>query len=918
MRKLINLMRPRRRRLEQGLERELRYHLDRRVTGLMMAGLNESEARRQAMIELGGIAQVQEEVRDTWWWRWLRDLGRDLRYSARTLLSSPGFTITAVLSLALGIGANTAVFTLIDAVLLKSLPVRHPQELVLLRWVVPEGRFPLGQPWGNSWEEHGRRVGTSFYYRTYQKIRNQATGRGRPLSTAIAFTDIRDYNVLINGEAALAAAHLVSSDYFQALGIQPAVGRTFFESDDQLAAPQVCVISDRYWKKRFGGDPSAVGKTIVVNGAPATIIGVTPPEFFGVQPGKAFDLALPLSAEPVVMHLDPQISPFSPEDPYWVLIMGRLNVHGSKRQARAVLDGIFKQAAGEFELPPKARAPVTLASLELEPGGLGISDLRRDFSRPLLILMAMVGLVLLIACVNVANLLLSRAAARQREIGIRLSIGASRGRLIRQLLTESVLLACMGGAVGCAMAWWGSRLLVTMMSRSGNPILLNLNPDLRLLGFTGATCLITGLLFGLAPAFRATRADVTPTLKGNTPVGLRHGGRPVSLAQTLIIAQAALSVVLMFGAALFVRTLGNLHNVNTGFAHSLLLFGVDAYSAGYKGRALNDFYSRVQERVAALPGVVSATASFHLLLSGAWRRDGITVAGYNPQPGERMKVYVMPAGPEFFKTMEIPLLLGRDFTKRDNEDAPKAAVVNDTFVKRYFGNRNPIGQRIGFGENPFDMEIVGVAADAKYASLRDGTPATVYQPFRQANLIRGMHFELRTAGNPKSLIRDVRQVVASLDRNVPLYDVKTQDEQIGELLLQERLFAKLSAFFGLLSLALVCVGLFGVLAYAVARRTREIGIRMALGAKREAIVSMVLKETMFVVGAGLLLGISASFAAARFAASVISDLLYGIEPNDAISLLAATAALVAAAAFASFVPARRASRVDPMTAIRHE
>jgi predicted permease len=374
----------------------------------------------------------------------------------------------------------------------------------------------------------------------------------------------------------------------------------------------------------------------------------------------------------------------------------------------------------------------------------------------------------------------------------------------------------------------------------------------------------------------------------------------------------------MFGAALFVRTLGNLQNVNTGFAHSLLLFGIDAFSAGYKGRALNDFYSRVQERLAALPSVVSATASFHVLLSGAWRRDGIAVLGYNPKPGERMIVYLMPAGPEFFKTMNIPLLLGRDFTDRDNEDAPKAAVVNETFVKRYFRNRSPIGQRIGLGENHFDMEIVGVAADAKYASLRDETPATVYQPFRQAYLIRGMHFELRTAGNPKSLIRDVRRVVASIDRNVPLYDVKTQDEQIGELLLQERLFAKLSAFFGVLALALVCVGLYGVLSYAVARRSREIGIRMAVGARRGAIVSMVLKETMFVVVAGLLLGIPASFAATHFAASVISDLLYGLEPNDVISLVAATAALIAAAAFASLVPARRASRVDPITAIRHE
>jgi len=558
-----------------------------------------------------------------------------------------------------------------------------------------------------------------------------------------------------------------------------------------------------------------------------------------------------------------------------------------------------------------------LASLDLQPAGKGLSELRREFSRPLLILMSMVGLVLVIACVNVANLLLARAAARQREVGIRLAVGASRWRVVRQLLAESLLLACLGGAVGCALAWWGSRVLVALISPVSNPLLLDLDPDPRVLGFAAAVCLATGLLFGLAPAFRATRVDLAAALKGGR-LNLRASGTRLHVMKTLIIAQAALSIVLLFGATLFVRTLANLQGLNTGFAQdNLLLFGLDAAQAGYEGRALKDFYGRVQQRVAALPGVVSATSSMHLMLGGGTRTDGIRVAGYVPKRGETRSVHVMPAGPDFFGTMRITLLLGRDFTERDTEDAPRVAVVNETFAKRYFGNRNPIGQRIGWIGEEHDMEIIGVAGDARYGSLRRDVPATVYHPFRQAT-IHMMHFALRTAGNPRLLIPDVRRAVASLDRGIPVQEVGTQEEKIDELLIHERLFAKLSTFFGLLALALVCVGLYGMLAYAVARRTGEIGIRMALGANRASIMGMVLKDTLVVATIGLLLGITASFGIARLSASLASDLLYGLKTDDALSLAIAATALVSAAALASFVPARRASRVDPVTAIRDE
>lgn len=904
--------------MEQDLERELNYHLDRRTGELRETGLSESEARRRAAIELGGVAQVQEEVRDTWWWRWLHDLAGDVWYSLRMLAATPRFTATAVLSLALGIGANTAIFTLIDAVMLKMLPVKNPQELVMLRWAVPAGRFPMGSHWmnGSRWPEHGQDVGTSFSYPTYQQIQARGTGEGRPLSSVFAFTTIGDLNVFANGEAALAPAQIVSANYFSVLGVNPVIGRTFVADDDQPGATPVCVISDRYWKRRFSGDPSIVGRAIVVNGAPVTVIGVTPPEFFGLQPGSAIEMSLPLSTQPpVVSRWDPKVSMFTAADHWWVLIMGRLSPAISERQAASALDMVFKQSVND----PSPGERAAYASLELAPGSQGIDDLRRQFSRPLLILMGMVGMVLLIACVNVANMLLARATQRQREIGIRVSIGATRGRLIRQFLTESVLLACLGGAVGFALAWWGSRVLTMLISRPGYPIPIDLTPDLRILAFAAGTCLGTGLLFGLVPAFRATRLDMTPALNRSTQ-GFRTGASLLSLGKTLVVAQTTLSVILLFGAGLFVRTLVNLQSLNTGFdQNNLLLFGINASQAGYKGQALNDFYGRVQQRLSAVPGVFSATASLHLLLSGHVRRNSVWVPGYTPKAGEDVDAYVLPVGRDFFKTMRIPLLGGRDFTDRDNETAPKVAVVNEAFVKRYFADQDPIGQRIGWSPDSkiADIEIVGVAKDAKYSLLRMDAPATVYHPFPQAQ-ISAMHFEVRTAGDPKALVAAVRHAVASLDHNIPLYDLKTQTDQIDELLMKERLFAKLSSSFGLLALVLACVGLYGVLSYAVARRTGEIGIRVALGAQREDIVGMVLREALLLVAIGLALGVPLSLGAARLSATLISDLLYGLKPNDLTSVVFAAAALIIVAAFAGFLPALRASRVDPMTAIRYE
>jgi predicted permease len=902
------------RKLEESLEEELRSHLDMAVELNLRNGMSPEQARREALLNFGGIAQTKEVYREQRGLPMIETALQDLRYGVRMLAKSPGFTAVAVLSLALGIGANTAIFTLIDAVLLKMLPVRNPQELVLLRWSVPSG-IPVGSHRvdGNTWDENGRNLGTSFSYPAFQQIR----ARNRAFTDVFAFTGLGDHvNVISKGEAGLARGQTVSSNYFSALGVQPTTGRMFVETDDRVGAPPVCVISDGYWKRRFGRDNSIAGKAISIAGVPFTIVGVTPPEFFGVQPGSAIDVWVPLSIKPLVAPVsDKKFSDFASTDYWWVLIMGRLKPGVSERQAAAGLDVIFKQSATPDVASPDKRI---LASLELTPASHGLDQLRRQFSRPLFILMGIVGLVLLIACANVANLLLARAKSRQKEIGVRLSLGASRGRLIRQLLTESALLASLGGALGLALAYWGSGLLITFISPANNKLSLNLSPDFRVLGFAAAMCLLTGLLFGLAPAWRATRVELTPALKQSTS-GLSAGRLRLGLAKTLVIAQAALSLVLLFGAGLFVRTLVNLKNLDTGFdKDNLLLFGINPTTAGYKGPALNDFYARVQQRVAALPGVVSATASLHLLLSGSMRGNSIWVSGYNPKPGEELSVRVVPAGSNFFETMKIPLLRGRDFNERDNESAPKIAVVNQTLVKRYFANRDPIGQRIGWDRESPAMEIVGVAKDAKYDSLRRDAAPTIYHPFRQANNLNWMHYEVRTAGDPKTFIPDVRSAVAALDRNVPLFDLKTQTEQVDELLLRERLFAKLSSFFGLLALLLACVGLYGIMSYAVVRRTSEIGIRMALGARRADILGMVLQETLVLVTIGIALGIPASLMAARFAASVFSGLLYGLKATDVTTVVIAAVLLMAVAAFAGFLPARRASLVEPTVALRYE
>jgi predicted permease len=840
---------------------------------------------------------------------------QDLRYGIRLLGQSPVFTAVAVLSLALGIGANTAIFTLIDAALLRKLPVRNPDELVLLKWT--SGRKPPFKSLSGSIDMRGgQSKSTSFSYPAFEQFRD----RNETFSDVFAFAELYQLNASVDGRPEVIGGQIVSGGYYAGLGVPPARGRAISPDDDRSAdAEPVAMISYSYWQRRFGRDPDAVGKTIYLNGSPFTIIGVTPPEFAGtLQVGSAPEITVPMAMQTKVMSGG---SILTETDNWWVQIIGRLKPGFIQQQAQPGLDVIFQQGIAESQ--KNAERENDPARLELTSGNRGPNESREEYSYPLFILMGVVGLVLAIACVNIANLLLSRSATRQKEIAVRLALGASRGRLIRQLLTESVLLAMIGGAIGLIFASWGKDLLIGLLAGNSSQFTLDLKLDARVLVFTTAVSALTGILFGLAPALRATRIDLTPMLKDSSRSAT--GGKS-RLSKALLVAQVAMSLLLLIGAGLFVRTLFNLGRVNLGFnAENLLLFRIDPTLNGYKGAKLASLYDQMAERIQAVPGVSSVTISRHPLLSGSAAITSVTVPGGAEQSDEELRVYIQRVRPNFLATMEIPLKLGRELSAQDNENAPKVAIINETFARTYFPDANPIGKRFLFGKpgSPSvgksgkgdEYEIVGVARDAKFSSVRGETPLTVYLPYLQnINGLGQMSFEVRTAGDPAQLVASIREAAQSIDNNVPLFEVKTQAEQAEQSFAQERIFAKLSAFFGLLALLLACIGLYGIMSYGVARRTREIGIRMALGAEARNVLWLVMRETMILVLIGAAIGLPAALVATQ----LISSMLFGLTPTDPATVVFATIFMIGVAAFAGYLPARRASRVDPMVALRYE
>jgi len=726
---------------------------------------------------------------------------------------------------------------------------------------------------------------------------------------------------VVDGQAEVAQAQRVSGGFFATLGVGALLGRALTEDDDQIPGGHpVAVISYNYWERRFARDPAIVGKSVAVNGHPFTIIGVTPPDFFGVKVGESPDLWAP-----AMMHAQ-----LFPQDSIeWYLnnpltnVLARLKPEVSEPQARAALTNLLHQslmAEGGSQMSPESEQTLRRKSVDLKPASRGLSRLRERFSEPLRNLMAVVGLILLIACANVANLLFARATTRQKEIAVRLALGASRIRLIRQLLTESMLLAFIGGALGLLFALWGSGFLLALVGSGRNPVILTLTLDLRVLGYTTAVSLLAGVLFGLAPAWRATRVDLTPALK-DAARGPGAGSR-LGLGKTLVVFQVALSLLLLIGAGLFVRSLGKLKGVDAGFyRENVLLVSTDAMMVGYRGKQVADLYQRMLEGIKAIPGVRSATHSSEGLFSGGMSMSSVFIQGRAPRREDHMLTqdhtgipWFSTVGPEYFETVGMRILRGRGLTIQDGQNAPPVAVINETFARYYFGDENPIGRRFGvMPKTSGQFEIVGVVKDAKYNSLREPAVRTYFIPYSQDSGGPTI-FQIRTAADPTNVIAAVLQTAREIDSNLPLFNIKTLDTQVDESLAQERMIGSVSSFFGVLALLLAAIGLYGIMAYAVSQRTHEIGVRMALGAYRGAVLWMVLRQGIKLVLIGAGLGLATSFAATR----IIANQLFDVTPTDPVTFIAAPVLLLIVALAACFAPARRATKVDPLIALRCE
>jgi len=845
----------------------------------------------------------------------MQTLWQDVKYGLRMLGKKPGFTAIAVLTLALGIGANTAIFSLIDAVMLKNLPVKRPQDLVLFKWDTHH--------WPPHFSQTGGDSRLSFSYPAFKQFgtHNEA------LASVFAFVPLgfneQNVTVTLHGEPTLAYGEMVTGDYFSGLGVTPVLGRTITEEDEQPGAPRVAVISYAYWSGRFGRDPSILGRAITLNGTSATIVGVTPPSFYGVHPGGEPDLWVAFADLPNLRpwgskpeHTD---SVFTDRDWISLNIMGRLKPGVSLEQAQSVLDIAFHQFVTADWTPDKSEQ---VPHLRLALASQGVNNLRQAYAQPLKILMGAVGLVLLIACANLATLLLARASGRQKEISVRLAMGAPRTRLIRQLLTESVLLSTIGGVLGMLLAIWGTQALLVLMSSGPggeHAMVLDVKPDANVLLFTLGASVLTGVLFGIAPAFRAARLDLTSAMKENAGnISEDHKGHV--LGKSLVIAQVAVSLVLMIGAGLFVRTLENLERKDLGFDEkNLLNFGVDASRAGYKGDRLVNFYQRLLRRVQALPGVVSATQSSVIPLSNWSSNNAITVEG-SKQDVPNNHLRSIAVGPDFFLTMGIPLIAGRAIEESDTVNASHVAVVDETFVQTYLKDTYPIGQRFYFHtgakiDPQYEFEIVGVVKKAELTDIHAEPIPKAYLAYAQfPEEIGVMYFQVRTAGSPSAIIPEVRDAVHQRDASLPLMDVNTQTQLIGDALTQERIFARLSSFFGLLALLLASIGLYGTMAYAVTRKTHEIGIRLALGAAPLNVLRMVIGQGLRLTFAGVVIGILAAPVAMR----VIATMMYGVKATDPVTFVVVAVFLVLVAFLACYIPARRATRVDPLVALRYE
>jgi predicted permease len=833
----------------------------------------------------------------------MRDLLSDIQFALRTFVKSPVFAGVAILSLALGIGANTGIFTLLDQVLLRLLPVQDPQQLVQLRW---KGSY------------YGSNTGdAAISYPMYKDFRD----RNQVFSGVICRYAL-PLSLGLSGRGERLDGELVSGNYFQVLGVKAALGRLITPDDDRVPDGEpLAVLSYRFWKERFHGDPNVIGQNLLVNGRRLTVIGVSQAGFDGIEVGYSPKIRIPVAMKKA---MTPGWEQYSLENRRgrWVNVLARLKPGVSITQAKASLQPLFHSIL-EMEVREKEFAHADAytkqqflrSSMDVLPGSRGRSALRQA-EAPLWVLMAMVGLVLLIACANVANLLMARATGRQKEIAVRLAMGASRLRLMRQLLVESLLLSLAGGAAGLLVAAWSDDLLVRLMSTGSSPLELSTTPDARVLLFALAVSCLTGIVFGLIPALQSTRPDVAATLKESA--GAVIGGGHMRIRKALVVAQVFLSLLLLIGAGLFVRSLRNLDTLNPGFrTHNVVAFSIDPRLNGYSKERTPIFYRQLLEKLRATAGVESAAFAIVRVLDDNDWEQSIAVEGYVPKPGEDIGPYYNAISPGYCATLGLKLVAGREFLPSDVGNSHKVGIVNEKWAQKFLGGRNALGRHFGFGGDPgtkTDIEIVGIVEDAKYNNMRDQVSAQNFVPFDQTDLLTDVAVYVRTELKPEQMFAVIRGTVRDLDANLPVYGMRTLDEQLNQSLVAERLTAFLATIFGLLATLLAAIGLYGVMAYNVGRRTREIGIRLALGAPSPSVLWLIMREVLVMLSLGVAVALPAAWGLAR----LVQSQLYGIAPNDPLSMAVATLAIVLVAALAGYIPAFRATRIDPIRALRYE
>lgn len=917
---------------------ELQFHLEKEIEQNMAAGMPREEARRRALISFGGVEQTREALREVHRGRVFEALRQDLRYGWRMLRKTPGFTAIAVITLALGIGANTAIFSLIDAIIFRSMPIQDPQSLMVFQWQSHKGPGNMSyRNFGDCDESHdsANAHGCSLSLPFFKQVQSESG----VFSHIAAYTAFGQLDMSGNGPARIVKGEFVTGDYFPTLGVGAHIGRLINAADDGAGAQPVAVLNYGFWQTEFGGSNDAIGKTIRLNGVPFQIIGVTEPRFDALTLSNKYDVILPMVQRPVVVPnwkaRDDQA------DHWWLLIIGRLKPGIPVTQAEAGASLIFRNSIDSVGKPlfkPDSNPRIKLAEATQVLGGN-----QKQTLQPLYVMMLCVGAVLLIACANVAGLLLARSAARGREIAVRLAMGAKRSRIVLQFLTESVMLAFAGGALGLLVALWGARALMAMVSAgTPNPPIFSPQVDWRVLSFTAGISLLTGILFGLAPALRGSDLSLTSSLKSieGGSLAASHGKpRRLTAGGALVTVQMALAILVLVTAGLLMRTLNNLKNLNPGFeTRNVLLFGIDPRLAGYKGPQIDSLFVELQDKFSALPGVTSATYSWYPFLFGGLWNTGFHKPGTPPPTkeeresgaAEKNEVLsdVYPVGPKFFSTWGIPVQSGRDFTPADyvvaasNEgdkpsSNPTPVIVNQEFARQYFPGKNPLGQIFaeqeptGIGDaKSLGYVIVGVVANSKYNSLRREISPCFYQP----NIGGQAYFELRTATDPLSLVPTVKNIVDQQSHELAVFRISTESEAIDRQVFTERMTARLSSLFGLLALLLACLGLYGLLSYEVTRRTREIGIRMAVGARQHNVIRLVLGKALWLIVAGAIVGIGAALLVTR----LLTSFLYGVSAGDPVTLAAVAVLLAVVALAACYIPARRATRVDPLVALRYE